>query len=254
MNPDQTAQQVVQDLAELARAAGELAVPAAATSLCASIVEIARRVFGAAACSLAVLDDEAGELEYLVASGAGADAITGTRMSVGRGLGGWVAQSGQAVLVSDLGTDHRFARDIAESTSYIPTSLMALPVEGGELLLGVLTVLDRDAQRPDAAHDLELASVFAAQAAAALQVRSAFADVGRVVLQALHHAAQDRTDLAAALLRARPTHGPAIDEFTALLLEVYRASPGEQQLAVRILRDVLDFSRSRNSRPGSEPG
>jgi GAF domain-containing protein len=51
--------------------------------------------------------------------------------------------SGQPIAVRDVETDARFARDVAESTHYVPTSILAAPLfdEEGEAA-GVLSVLD----------------------------------------------------------------------------------------------------------------
>jgi len=48
-----------------------------------SWVAFTHHLFGAAACSLAVLDLDAGELVYLVAAGPGADETEGRRLPVG---------------------------------------------------------------------------------------------------------------------------------------------------------------------------
>ncbi|MDT4913293.1 MAG: hypothetical protein QOC66_2421 [Pseudonocardiales bacterium] len=244
--PNDAAAGVLVELADLARAVGVLVTPPEADQLCSSVVDAARRVFGAAACSLAVLDDT-DQLVYRFASGAGAEAIIGTRMPITRGLAGWVAQSGQAIMVSDLGNDQRFARDIAEATAYIPTALMAVPVESAEEeLVGVLTVLDRDAARTGADRDLELASVFAAQAAAALTVRAAFSDVDRLLLSTLQRAATDGSALSRALQEVPAGGGqtPELNTITALLTDLYRAGSDERRLAVRLLREMLDFVRA----------
>ena len=128
------------------------------------LVDAARADFGAAACSLAVLDEEAGELTYRVASGAGAAAIVGVRLPVTRGIAGWVAASGQPIAVSDLRSDPRHAADVAASTSFAPTTLLVVPVLTEDGVLGVLSVLDRDTSRPTADHDMELAAAYATRA------------------------------------------------------------------------------------------
>ena len=48
--------------------------------------------------------------------------------------------SGQPIAVRDVETDARFARDVAESTHYVPTSILAAPLfdEEGEAA-GVLS-------------------------------------------------------------------------------------------------------------------
>ena len=138
------------------------------TSPLQPLVDEAHEAFGAAACSIAVLDEDEGELVYRAASGTGAEAILGVRLPLTRGIAGWVAMSGQPLAVSDLATDNRFAHDVAESTAYVPRTLLATPIMGPEGVLGVLSILDRDDARAEADRDLHLAASFAARAAATL--------------------------------------------------------------------------------------
>jgi signal transduction protein with GAF and PtsI domain len=107
-----------------------------------------RSIFGAAACSCALATEDGAELEFVAADGAGAEAIVGVRLPVSRGIAGFVALSGQPVTIADVAADHRFARDIAEGTDYVPQTIIAAPLldHEGETL-GVLEVLDP--VRPD---------------------------------------------------------------------------------------------------------
>lgn len=108
-------------------------------------VEATRALFSAAACSIARVDDEGASLEFVASDGAGADEIVGVTIPVSRGIAGWAAMSGQPIAVRDVQTDARFARDVAESTHYVPTAIYAAPMldPGGEVL-GVVSVLDPD--------------------------------------------------------------------------------------------------------------
>jgi GAF domain-containing protein len=242
MTEPELAQQLLRELGALATALVDTVAPPALREGTKAITAIAQRFFAAAACSIAVVDDEAEELVYVAASGAGADAVTGIRLPIGRGIAGWVAQSGQPIAVSDLSRDTRFARDVAESTSYVPTALLAVPIEADERLLGVLSILDRDEARPGAGRDLEVAALFASQAALAVQASTAFADGGRVLLAALAEAAANNTLLSDALTAAPESpRDPDLREFAALLAEFYRAGPAERALGMRLLRDVLAF-------------
>jgi len=102
-----------------------------------------RELFDAAACSCALATDDGSALTFTAADGVGAAQVIGVQLPVGRGLVGWAAMSGQPVAVRDVHTDARFARDVAESTGYVPTSVFAAPFfdQAGEVL-GVLEVLD----------------------------------------------------------------------------------------------------------------
>jgi signal transduction protein with GAF and PtsI domain len=106
-------------------------------------VEAVRGLFAAAACSVAVVDDDGETLTFVASDGAGADAIVGVSIPVSRGIAGWAAMSGQPIAVRDVQNDARFARDVAESTAYVPASILAAPLMStdGEVV-GVTSVLD----------------------------------------------------------------------------------------------------------------
>ena len=106
-------------------------------------VEAVRRLFAAAACSVALVDEEGETLRFVASDGAGADAIVGVSIPVSRGIAGWAAMSGQPIAVRDVQTDARFARDVAESTNYVPSSILAAPMMTTEgEVMGVTSVLD----------------------------------------------------------------------------------------------------------------
>jgi signal transduction protein with GAF and PtsI domain len=106
-------------------------------------VSAVRELFDAAACSCALASPDGDSLTFTAADGVGAEEVIGVVVPVGRGLVGWTAMSGQPVAVRDVGDDSRFARDIAESTGYVPTAILAAPFfdSAGEVV-GVLEVLD----------------------------------------------------------------------------------------------------------------
>jgi GAF domain-containing protein len=139
-------------------------------ALLQSIVEVARAIFGAAASSVFLLDEPAGELVFQAVAGEGADFLIGTRMPANRGIAGWVVNSGQAMIADDLASNPAFARDLAESTRYVPDALMAAPLLSADQVLGVLEVIDPAPQSRSDLGDLDLLSLFANQAALALRV------------------------------------------------------------------------------------
>lgn len=102
-----------------------------------------RALFGAAAASCALVTDSGDRLVFVAADGAGADRIRGVELPVGRGIAGWVVMADQAIAVSDVARDTRFARDVAEATEYVPNVVLAVPIPlpDGEVG-GVLEVLD----------------------------------------------------------------------------------------------------------------
>jgi GAF domain-containing protein len=141
-----------------------------AVELLHSVVQVARAIFGAAASSVFLLDRTTNELVFQAVAGAGEQSLIGIRFPADRGIAGWVAMSGDAMVIDDLSTDATFARDLAESTRYVPNALMAVPlIDRGEVL-GVLEVLDPVAQSRADLAELDLLQLFAAQAATALRM------------------------------------------------------------------------------------
>ncbi|MEV7283091.1 GAF domain-containing protein [Streptomyces sp. NPDC093252] len=145
-------------------------VGSAEHDLLQSVVETARAIFGAAASSVLLHDRDAGELVFQAVSGEGEESLVGSRFPAGRGLAGWVLVSGEPMVADDLREQGMFARDVAESTGYVPDALMAAPLAHRDRVLGVLEVLDPVAQSRSSLSELDLLALFARQAAAALAV------------------------------------------------------------------------------------
>jgi GAF domain-containing protein len=246
MSPDE----LLRQLGELATSLGPAVRPAGTDELLRSLTETARRLFGAAACSLALLSEDESELIYTVASGQGADDVTGMRIPASQGIAGWVVQSGQPIAVSDVASDPRFAREQAEQTGYIPQAILAVPVETPARLLGVISLLDRDPRRPGAEQDMALLSLFADQAALALASVERFSLMGRVLLGALAEAAGG-DDLADALRQAAdglPAADADLAELAGTFAALARHGAAERRLALAVLRDVADYVERRPSR------
>src|SRR5271154_2784467 len=163
-----TPEDMLGELGRLAANLGPAIRPVGSEELLRSLTQTARQLFGAAACSLALLSDDESELVYTTAAGEGAGDVTGMRISATQGIAGWVVQSGQPIAISDLANDSRFSRGVAEQTGYVPTAILAVPVMTAARTLGVISVLDRDARRPGADQDMKLLALFADQAAIAL--------------------------------------------------------------------------------------
>jgi len=141
-----------------------------ARELLQSIVDTARAIFGAAASSIFLLDEAAGELVFQAVSGQGENFLVGRRFPAGRGIAGWVAGSGEPMIVDDLSRDQGFARDLAESTEYVPNALMAAPLLDATGVLGVLEVLDPAPQARSDLAELDLLALFARQSTGALRL------------------------------------------------------------------------------------
>ena len=241
---------LLERLGRLAGDVGPVLAPAGPDDLVNAVAATAMRMFGAQACSLALLTDDDSELVFTTVVGAGSDAVRGLRLPSGQGIAGWVAMSGQPLVVSDLQRDPRWAGS-ATTTGYTPTSILAAPVATSERLLGVIEILDRSEDRPEAAADLELLGVVADQAALALEGARAFDDFGRRLLAAAAAAATsgDEADLSDLLSRTAARLGPPdgdLLELAALFGELGRLDVEDRRLAVRVVRQFTEAAAARH--------
>ncbi len=92
--------------------------------------------------SLLLMDTNKNELYFQIATGTGSDALKDVRIKVGQGLAGWVAQSGEAVVVPDTAKDSRFFAQIDEKTRMATRSIVAVPVRFREQCLGVIELIN----------------------------------------------------------------------------------------------------------------
>jgi GAF domain-containing protein len=177
-----------------------------------SVVAVARYVYGAAASSIFMVSADTGELIFAAVAGAGEQGLVGRRFEPGTGIAGWVAASGQPLIADNVADSARFAREAAESTGYVPTTIMAAPLVADGECVGVIEVLDRHANRDgDPAReldDIELLGLIATQAALSLALlrRSeqgvrAVPRMGDLLARLSEHAVVDSSDpIALALL------------------------------------------------------
>lgn len=150
--------------------AGALPAEEEHRALLHSIVEVARAIFSARASSIFLLDEEADELVFEAVAGEGGEELVGKRFPASTGIAGWVLVTRQPLVIEDVAQDPRFARDVAESTGYVPSGLMAVPLLHDERALGVLEVLDRPKQARFTLAEMELLGLFGNQAAIALNL------------------------------------------------------------------------------------
>ncbi|HEX4087578.1 MAG TPA: GAF domain-containing protein [Trebonia sp.] len=137
-----------------------------------SIVEVARTVFCAAAASVFLVDQDSGDLVFEAVCGEGEGHLVGSRFPADTGIAGWVASSGQPLLVDDVSRNPQFAPDAAKSTGYVPRSIMAAPLISHGECLGVIEVLDRGARQRGDLGDVDLLGLLAGELGIAVELLS----------------------------------------------------------------------------------
>ncbi|MGH7691750.1 MAG: GAF domain-containing protein [Candidatus Dormibacteria bacterium] len=240
------------DLGVLVRDTWPAVGPKIGEELLDSITLTARRLLGAAACSVALLSRDESELVYTASARDGKGEVRGLRLPADQGVAGWVVHSEQPIEVRNLARDRRFSRATAENTGYVPEAILAVPVRTPRRLLGVLSALDRDAERPGAEGDLQLLGMIADVAALAIETLSAFEDAGQVLLNGVADAL-DRQDVARTLRQAAgglPAAQAEIARIGALMADLGKLGGRERRLGVALLEQLLTYTEARRSAAG----
>jgi diguanylate cyclase (GGDEF)-like protein len=120
--------------------------------------------------SLLLMDTNKNELYFQIATGKGSDALRDVRIKVGQGLAGWVAESGEAVVVPDTTKDSRFFPQLDEKTRTATRSIVAVPVRFRDQCLGVIELINCVGPEGVFSHrDLALLEALADYAAIAIE-------------------------------------------------------------------------------------
>jgi diguanylate cyclase (GGDEF)-like protein len=119
--------------------------------------------------SLLLMDQEKHELYFQIATGKGAEALRDVRIKVGQGLAGWVAESGEAVVVPDTSKDSRFFEKVDQRTKMATHSIVAVPVRFRDQCLGVIELINCIGPDGFSQRDLALLEALADYAAIAIE-------------------------------------------------------------------------------------
>lgn len=115
-----------------------------ALTLLNQVLDAAIRAIGARDGSLLVPDEETGELMFVLVQGQSTkDNLVGRRLPAGRGIAGWVAENRRGATVNNVPADERFYPELDVELDYRTSSLMAAPLLGGNRLLGVVEVINK---------------------------------------------------------------------------------------------------------------
>lgn len=132
-----------------------------------SILDNACRLVHADMGSLMLLERESRELVIIVAKGLPKDIVEQTRVAIGEGIAGKVAQIGKAIHVENIESDPRFLRVNMER--YGSKSFISVPLRVKNRVIGVLNVNSDKSERIFEERDVKLLTILADQAAITLE-------------------------------------------------------------------------------------
>lgn len=141
-------------------------------------------LLGAENGSLMLVDEVRSELKMLVAQGLDDQIVTTTRVNLGEGISGWVAQEGQPRLLSR----HNRDIDTSGSSSEPMESAMCVPLKSKDRCIGVLNLSGRRDGGDFNDEDLKILTILASHAASAIDIAQLYRKVSSQVehLEALY--------------------------------------------------------------------
>lgn len=196
------------------------------TRLLNLIMEYARTLLGAEASSLFLLDQVSGDLILHVSTGHLNEKMQAIRVPKGKGIAGYVAETGETVLVADVSTDSRHYANVDEKSGFATRSILAVPLaaraitlgraqeELSEHNIGCIEALNKIEGTFDE-EDALLLQTLARQAATVLEIATLYADVNELFFDVIQ-------SLTAAIDAKDPYtegHSQRVSEFSVAIAE-----------------------------------
>jgi GAF domain-containing protein len=256
MKPDQNMDEEklseqLQRLLMSIEASGRAVLPGSNDALLNSIVEAAARIFGAAAASILLVNEEEQVLEFKVAYSPSDSGLIGTKFPLDKGIAGYVVMTGQPIATSNVNQDARFDRDFAKSTGYVPNSILATPLRSGDRIIGVMEVLDKIDAASFGVQDMELMGMFAQQAALAIDQSQQIENIERALVLGLKRlvnadASQASAELLSTLEASLDENSrvPDLLELADLFNELSALGEAERKACIQVLNVFAEYRRS----------
>jgi signal transduction protein with GAF and PtsI domain len=232
-------------------AGGRTILPDSNEALLKSIVEAAGRIFNAKAASLLLVIEQEQVLEFKVSYGsANSQDLVGMRFPMTQGIAGYVVMTGQPIAVSNVRQDPRFNRDFAQSTGYVPSSILATPLFFGDRIIGVMEVLDKINAESFGMQDMDLLGMFANQAAIAINQSQQIDNVKETMILGLKKLANSRNggteDELGKILDEIGTNKPVQDmlEIAELFRDISGLGAAERKVCLQVLKTFAEYRQS----------
>jgi two-component system NtrC family sensor kinase len=132
------------------------------------VITRTNEIFEAKAGSVALVEPNGQEIMIRAAVGAGADAVRGLSLPLGKGVVGWVVTHEKPALIPDVNQDQRFYKNFDDRSGFQTQSIMCVPLRANGHTIGVIELMNMN---PDYLSDtgLKILSVIADHAALAIE-------------------------------------------------------------------------------------
>jgi len=168
-----TMEKKVEDLKTLIEVSAIISSTLDFSDLMRLVMEKAKGVMDAEACSILLYNKENNKLEFdlaLCREEAVSDILREkVTLDMGQGIAGWVAENQAPLLIKDARTDNRFYPEADRLTYFTTRSLMAVPLVSRSGLIGVAEILNPKQKDFFSDDDLEIFQTLCRQVAIAIE-------------------------------------------------------------------------------------
>lgn len=122
--------------------ARELTSTLSLESVLTTIMTKMAQFFGPERWSMLLIDEEKNDLYYVIAVGEDTESLKGLRIPLGEGVAGWVASTGNPLVVPDVRLDPRWHVYAAAHPELNIQSIACVPIRSADRVLGAIQLLN----------------------------------------------------------------------------------------------------------------
>lgn len=119
--------------------------------------------------SILLKNSKTGDLTFAMVVGKKANKLRGLRLPKGEGIAGWIAETGQPLIVEDVNEDKRFSPRVDDFTHFKTKSIIGVPLKSNDRVFGVIELINKLDGRPFTPFDLKILTTIADFAAIAIE-------------------------------------------------------------------------------------
>lgn len=132
------------------------------------IISASKKLLDAEAASLLLYNSDQNDLYFHTISGGTGTSLKSKPLKIGEGIGGWVAEKKESLIIHDCYKDPRFNKEFDISTGFHTKNMVCVPMINKQNLVGIIQVINKKNNSKFTKEDLQLFEALAAQCAVAI--------------------------------------------------------------------------------------
>ena len=147
------------------------------------LMQLAIKITDSEAASALLVEGD--KLYFAAASGIKTAEIKRVYLDKNEGIAGWVLNHGEAVLVEDVSKDKRFSHKADMISGFITTSILAVPLDEDEKIIGVVEAVNKKNGKMFDDNDIRLLNSLTTSAAMAISKAQHYRDLNELFLSTI---------------------------------------------------------------------